>query len=167
MKALVVYGSKYGGTDGLAHMVGDALGAAGLNVTVRPAGARSTYVAAYDVVVVGGGVYVGRWHKDARRFVRRNRDVLRTRQVWLFSSGPTGPEAADAERLPAPRGVQRLMTLVGARGHRMFGGRLTTRAGGMMRRLAKGDEGDWRRPEDVAAWAAEIVRDLQLATQQL
>ncbi len=35
-----------------------------------------TDVESYDAVVVGGGLYAGRWHKDARRFVRRHGRVL-------------------------------------------------------------------------------------------
>ncbi|MET8247663.1 hypothetical protein ABZV31_26600 [Streptomyces sp. NPDC005202] len=37
--------------------------------------------------MVGGGLYAGRRHKDARRFVRRHRRSLARRPLWLFSSG--------------------------------------------------------------------------------
>ena len=71
MKALVVYGSKRGGTEGLAQMVGRALTEQGIDATVESAAGRAVDVGTYDVVVVGGALYANRWHKDARRFVRR------------------------------------------------------------------------------------------------
>ena len=99
MKGLVVYGSKRGGTEGLAQMVGEALAEQGIEVTVRPAAARASDVAAYDVVVVGGALYANRWHKDARRFVRREAKPLRATKVWLFSSGPIGDDAPPASAM--------------------------------------------------------------------
>jgi menaquinone-dependent protoporphyrinogen oxidase len=35
--------------------------------------------------------------KEATEFVRRNRDRLAQRPVWLFSSGPLGAETTDAK----------------------------------------------------------------------
>ncbi len=62
--------------------------------------ARVTDVESYDAVVVGGGLYAGRWHKDARRFVRRHGRVLAGRPLWFFSSGPLDASAAEKGRFP-------------------------------------------------------------------
>ena len=67
----MVYGSKRGGTEESAYMVGQALAEHGLEVTVRSAAVRAPDVGTYDAVVVGGALYANRWHKDARRFVPR------------------------------------------------------------------------------------------------
>ena len=42
MRVLVVYGSKMGGTEGPARMIGDALAADGLDVPARTADPRAT-----------------------------------------------------------------------------------------------------------------------------
>jgi len=42
---------------------------------------------AYDAVVVAGALYMNRWHRHARRFVRGHTPALRGRPVWLVSSG--------------------------------------------------------------------------------
>ena len=55
MKALVVYGSKLGGTEGLADMIGQALTEQQWQVTVRSAAVKKSDVGAYDAVVIGGG----------------------------------------------------------------------------------------------------------------
>ena len=163
MKALVVHGSKRGGTAGLAEMVGRALAEQGLDVTVRPAAVRTADLGEYDAVIVGGALYAGRWHKDARRFVRRNTKALFDTQVWLFSSGPLGDEAARAAGTTAPvRQVARLIDRVSARGHATFGGRLEPDVTGFpARAMAKTMSGDWRDEEQVGIWAKEIAADVE------
>lgn len=161
MKGLVVYGSKRGGTEGLAQMVGQTLTEQGIEVTVRPAATRAPDVGTYDVVVVGGALYANRWHKHARRFVRREGRALRATRVWLFSSGPIGDDAPPAgEMKPVPQ-VRRAMDRVGAVGHTTFGGRLTSDAKGFpASAMAKKFAGDWRDEESVRLWAKAIAAGL-------
>ena len=139
----------------------EALTEQGIEVTVRSAAARAPDVASYDVVVVGGALYANRWHKDARRFVRREAKALRATKVWLFSSGPIGDNAPPAsETEPVPQ-VRRAMDRVGAVGHTTFGGRLTPDATGFpASAMAKKLAGDWRDEESVRLWAKAIAASL-------
>src|SRR6266511_4415026 len=50
MRVLVAYGTKMGGTAGIAEMLGDALSTAGLQVDVRPASERAD-IGAYDAEI--------------------------------------------------------------------------------------------------------------------
>ena len=70
MEVLIAYGSKRGGTAGLAEMIGQELAASGVQVTVVPAREVQS-IGAADAVVVAGALYASRWQRDARRFVRR------------------------------------------------------------------------------------------------
>ena len=45
-------------------------------------------LAGYDGVVLGGALYMFKWHKDARRFLSRHRDALQACPVALFAMGP-------------------------------------------------------------------------------
>jgi menaquinone-dependent protoporphyrinogen oxidase len=158
MKALVVYGSKLGGTEGLAEMIGKALTDHQWQVTVRSAAEKKSDVNDYDAVVVGGALYAGRWHKDARRFVSREKKALRNTNVWMFSSGPLGEPAESASRIPPVPQVERLMADVGARSHSTFGGRLTPDVTGFpASAMAKKLSGDWRDEAQARAWAEEIT----------
>jgi menaquinone-dependent protoporphyrinogen oxidase len=159
MRVLVTYGTKMGGTAGIAEMVGDALAAEGLQVHVRSASERAD-IGAYDAVIVGGALYNHRWHRHARRFVKRHAELLRTRPVWLFSSGPLDDSAATGEIEPIAQ-VQRLLGRVGARGHVTFGGRLAPDAKGFpASSMAKTRAGDWRDPERIRSWAATVAQEL-------
>lgn len=160
MRVLVTYGSKRGGTEGLAEMLGAALTAQGIQVDVRSA-AEADGPEGYDAVIVGGALYAFRWHRDARRFVKRNAEVLRSLPVWLFSSGPLDDSAAQHEPAPVPQ-VVRAMARIGARGHRTFGGRLLPDAKGFIAsKMAREHSGDWRDPKLISDWAVEIGEALR------
>ena len=142
-------------------MVGQALGGHGLEVTVRSAAQPPPDVGSYDAVVVGGALYAGRWHKDARRFVRREARALRGTKVWLFSSGPLGDAAWTADDTELVAQVRRAMEQSGAIAHKTFGGRLTPDAKGFpASAMAKKMAGDWRDQESVELWAKTIASSL-------
>jgi len=161
-RALVAYGSKYGSTAGIAKVIAETLRDRGLETDIQPADEVRT-LEPYDVVVVGGGVYVGRWHGDAVDFVKRFEHDLIDRPTWLFSSGPTGGTAkAEAEMArvlaeqPGPPGnVARIAQRIGIRGHRTFAGAVTDGMGGFFARWIP--KGDWRDFEAARAWATEIA----------
>jgi menaquinone-dependent protoporphyrinogen oxidase len=158
-QVLVAFGSKRRGTAGLATMIGDALADAGCTAVVTPA--RDVRdVTGFDAVIVAGALYANRWHRDARRFVRRHTAALRTRPVWLVSSGPLDDSAARTE-IPPTKQVAKLIKRVGARGHVTFGGSLGADATGFpARAMAKTRSGDWRDPAQVRRFVAAIVPQL-------
>jgi menaquinone-dependent protoporphyrinogen oxidase len=159
MRVLVTYGSKRGGTAGIGQMLGAALSGRGMRVDVLPA-AQVDSVDGYDAVIVGGALYVGRWHPQARQFVKRHAEALQSRPVWFFSSGPLDDSAARTELLPVPQ-VQRLMNWIGVREHRTFGGRLLPDAKGLIAsQIAKERSGDWRDPWRIHDWGVEIAHQL-------
>jgi menaquinone-dependent protoporphyrinogen oxidase len=162
MRILVTWGSKRGGTEGIARTVAEVLRRQGLDVDLLAprAAARATR---FDAAVVGGALYANRWHPAARRLVNRQEKRLRNVPVWFFSSGPLDDSADRQPIAPTPQ-VRILMDRVGAQGHVTFGGRLTPDARGFpASAMAKKHAGDWRRTDLIAAWAAEIARALPAA----
>ena len=152
MRVLVAYGSKMGGTKGLAEMLGADLADLGYDVDILPGGDVSD-VNSYDAVIVGGAVYYFiQWHKDAKSLVKRHLEDLRQRPVWLFSSGPLDDSATEKD-IPPIKSVDRLIDRVGARGHVTFGGRLEEKNGSL-------PVGDWRDPGHVRRWAEQIHQAL-------
>lgn len=163
MHVLVTWGSKRGGTEGIARAIGDELERAGVeDVELCPADQAGRPVG-FDAVIVGGALYANRWHHAARHFVNRHRSTLQRLPVWFFSSGPLD-ESANQRELGPTRMVQILMDRVGAQGHVTFGGRLTPDARGFPASLiAKRYAGDFRDFERVRRWAREIAEQLPRA----
>jgi menaquinone-dependent protoporphyrinogen oxidase len=165
MRILVTYASRHGATAGIAEAVAAVLkDEAGTDlarrVDVLPIDEVDD-VAGYDAYVVGSAVYLGRWMKEARRFLHDNVSTLRSRPVWLFASGPVG-EPAEPEQEATD--TAELVELVRARGYRTFSGRLrladlglAERATVRMVHAAEGDHRDW--PE-IRAWAEDVAESL-------
>jgi menaquinone-dependent protoporphyrinogen oxidase len=157
VRVLVTYGSRMGGTAGIAEVVGAELRDQGLEVDVLPAHLVRT-TEGYDAFVVGGAVYATRWHRDARHFIRRHARRLRDHPTWLFSSGPLD-DSANEHDLPPSALVQRLGVLIGARGHVTFGGRLPADATGLPAAAMAGQgAGDWWDLDKARTWAVGIAR---------
>jgi menaquinone-dependent protoporphyrinogen oxidase len=159
---LVAYGTSRGGTEGLAELIGDDLRAHGHDPVVRPA-ADVSEVGDVDAVIVAGALYAGRWHKDARRLVKRQTGRLSTMPVWLVATGPLDGTAAEGQIPPVPH-VKDLAERIGARGVQTFGGRLEPDATGFpASAMAKTKAGDWRDREHVARWVDEVDAELRSA----
>jgi len=154
---LVAYASRNGGTAEIARWIGDALEQEGAEVDVLPAaGVRDLH--GYTAVVLGSGLYAGRWLREAVRFARRHRMALGSIPVWLFSSGPLDASASERELPPQP-GVRRIADGIDAVEHETFGGRLEPGARGLVARmiLSQGKGGDFRDRDQVTAWARRIA----------
>lgn len=158
---LVAYGTRNGSTAGIADMITLALHAEGIHAEARPA-RQARDLTRYDAVVLGGALYAGRWHRDARRFARRYAAALHDRPVWLFSSGPLDTSADTSEIPPVPQAARAAARLA-AREHVTFGGRLTEQTRGFLARamVRNGHGGDFRNPQRIAAWAHTIAAQLR------
>ena len=86
MKALVVYGTRWGGTVGVAGKIGDSLREAGYTVDVVDAKKYLPTVAPYDLVVVGSGVRADKWTKGTLKFLEKNAVALKSKKTALFVS---------------------------------------------------------------------------------
>ena len=114
----------------------------------------------FDAVIVAGALYGNRWHRHARRFVRRHRHALGHLPVWLVASGPLDDSATTTD-IPPVRHVADAMAGNGARGEVTFGGRLAPDAKGFpASAMAKTKAGDWRDPAHVHRWTTAVAAEL-------
>ncbi len=166
MKALVAYASMHGATAEIAQAIGEELRQTGVETEVRAVDDVRD-IRAFDAVVLGSGVYNGKWRKEALRFGERHAVELRTRRVWFFESGPTDTSADEGRAVPT-KGSAQLASEVGAQQHVIFGGQFGPEdVGGFTGRLiAMGGEsayGDFRNFDRIRAWARGIGTELQAA----
>jgi menaquinone-dependent protoporphyrinogen oxidase len=161
---LVTYGSRNGGTAEIARWIGETLTGEGVRTDVLPATAVRD-LGPYTAVVLGSGVYEGRWLTEATHFARRHHKALVRIPVWLFSSGPLDPSAAERD-IPPVRGALRIADALDARDHVTFGGRLTKGARGVIARviLSQGKGGDFRDREQIRTWTRAIAAEITTTT---
>lgn len=88
---LVAYATKYGSTAESARMLAEMLHRDGLRAEVRPVN-EVTELQPYSAVVVAAALYMGRLHKDARRFLTAWREELERVPVALMVAGPVEKE---------------------------------------------------------------------------
>src|SRR6185436_7425844 len=93
-RVLVTFGSNHGATAEIADVLAETLCACGLDVDCVEAGDVDS-LDGYDAVILGSAVYMRRWRREARRFVRHFAGELAQRPFWVFSSGPIGDPAKD------------------------------------------------------------------------
>ena len=154
-KVLIAYGTKHGSTEEVACAIGETLHALGLDAEVLPAG-RVDDVMPYDGVVVGGALYMGRWHPEALHFVERHRSVLAAMPVAVFAMGPRTLEEHEVEgsRTQLAKALAKVPEIDPC-AVAVFGGVVDP---GTLRfplnRMPASDARDW---EAIRAWAGEIA----------
>ena len=84
---LVTYATRYGSTREVAEAVAATLGEAGREVDLQPV-RKVRSLEGYSLVVLGAPLYIGRWHKDAHRFLEQQRETLAHKPVAVFALGP-------------------------------------------------------------------------------
>jgi menaquinone-dependent protoporphyrinogen oxidase len=80
-------GRRKGSVAEVAESIGDTLREHGLTVDVQPAPSVKS-VDDHDAVVLGGALYMGRWHADAKRFLKRHHQTLAGIPFAAFAMGP-------------------------------------------------------------------------------
>jgi len=152
---LVAFGTKHGSTEEVASAVAERLQEHGLATDVLPA-ARVDDLTPYTGVVVGGAIYMGRWHPDALGLLQRHRHALAGLPVAVFGMGPRtlaehDVEGAREQLLKALAKVPQVAPAAIA----VFGGVIDPRALRFpFNRMPAADARDW---SAVRAWATEVA----------
>ena len=82
MRTLIVYGTKYGAARVCAERIANELGREADVVNLADGGDLD--LDAYDLVVVGTSIYMGRPRKEVRAFCRARLETLLKKRVGLF-----------------------------------------------------------------------------------
>ena len=177
----VAYASRHGGTAGIARRIAEVLRAEGAEVVVADTADRPD-PGTFDGHVIGSGVYLGSWLKEATAYLERHQSTLAERPIWLFSSGPlpgstketdaTDPltVALGPETGPGSGGHRKITELSAAihpRDHRVFLGAYNpndppkSMPERFLRLMPAGKQilpaGDFRDWEAIESWAREIA----------
>jgi menaquinone-dependent protoporphyrinogen oxidase len=161
MTVLIAVSSRHGTTRDIAEVVATQLRKEGIRVAVQAA-KRVEDIGRFEAVIIGSAVYMGRWLPEALRFVDERLEALRTKPVWLFSSGPVGDPLKPTVDSPD---LGRIAADVGAKGSRTFAGKLDVDDLGLKERivvkLVGAQQGDFRDWEEIRSWTREIIAVLR------
>lgn len=87
MKALIVYGSRYGTAAEIAQEIARVIEEEGFEVDLKEdKNVKKLDPSLYDLIVVGSGIKMGKWTKNSIKFLKDNRKVLKDKKVALFVS---------------------------------------------------------------------------------
>ena len=154
-RVLVAYATKHGSTREVAEAVGDELFAAGVKAEVRPVGEIGD-VEDFAGVVFGAPLYMGRFPKDGRRFLRRHRRALGDRPVAVFALGPVKDtdEQWKGSREQLDRALRKLPWLRPI-AIQLFGGVIEpAKLRFPFKKMDAGDVRDWER---IRVWARDLA----------
>ncbi len=151
---LVTYGTRNGSTREVAEAVARTLAELELEVTTAPAAAAGD-LSAFDGIVVGGSLYMGRLHPDAMGLLRRQRRLLERTPFAVFALGPK--TAAEHDLAGARRQLEHNLAKVDGLEPRavvVFGGVVDpAKLRFPFSRLPASDARDWAA---IDAWAREV-----------
>ena len=164
-RILVAYATKHHSTEEIAQAIAGELRSHGHEADCTDAAHASA--SGYDAVVLGSAVYMGRWRREAKHFLKHERHRLAATPFWIFSSGPVGEGSGDSDKDEAwlePTSLIELAESLGVREHVVFGGRLPRDPGNfvesaMVRNTPpdRQDNRDWDRIRD---WAQAVATAL-------
>lgn len=165
MKVLVTYDSKYGATEEIAAHIAKILTAESVDACLLPVSAVDS-IDKYDAVIAGSAVYIGRWRKNAKKFVTDHIAALEKKRVWIFSSGPTG-EGIAVELLQGwryPENLKDSIEKIQPEGIEVFHGAVTLEKLGFIDKWlatkVKSPVGDYRDFDLIKKFAQNIVSSL-------
>jgi menaquinone-dependent protoporphyrinogen oxidase len=86
-RVLVCYGTRYGSTAEISERIAEILAAHDIAVdVVNLKNDKVRGLERYDMAIVGSGIRMGKWTKEALTFIKKNRSVLSGMKVALFVS---------------------------------------------------------------------------------
>jgi menaquinone-dependent protoporphyrinogen oxidase len=151
---VLAYATKHGSTKEVAEAIAETLATSGHEVDVRAA-ADVRDLEGYDGVVLGGALYMGRWHRDAIRFLERHRHALETIPLAVYAMGPQ--TLADADVASARAQLDKALMKVpdvSPSTVAIFGGVVDpSKLRFPLSRMPAVDARDW---EAIAAWANDV-----------
>ena len=102
--ALIVYGTRYGGTEMTSKEIADVFCDEGLDVkVVNLKDEKVKEINKFDLVVIGSGIQMGKWTKEPEKFLKKHQKELAKKKIALFvccgSAKPIDEEGKDQTKM--------------------------------------------------------------------
>ena len=158
-KLLVAYATRHGSTAEVAEAMGEILRQGDVEVEVRPV-KDVLDISSYRAVIVGSAIRVGKWLPEAVQFVQTNQAVLSRLPVAYFVVCLTLREDTEENRRTVAAYSHPVRNIVQPVDVGLFAGAVDYKKFSLLlrlfMRLAKAPEGDFRKWDEIRAWAASL-----------
>ena len=165
-KVLIAYASKHGSTAEIAKKIEEDLNQSGFECTTLPA-KQVKDLSGFHAIVLGTGLYMGQWQKEAVKFIKQNKANLVNQNVWIFTSGPTGegdPVKLVQDRL-FPEGLRATIDEINPKDITVFHGNIVlSKLNGFEKWIinkVNAAIGDFRNWQSISTWATGIANALK------
>jgi menaquinone-dependent protoporphyrinogen oxidase len=162
-RILVAYVSRKGSTAEIAQAIGKELQAAGKSADVAEMSTVAS-LAAYDAVVIGGPIYMGRMVGGAGKFVKRHLDALSKLPVagFIVALAPVSGDPVGMEM--AQKALQTALSPLQPVAETIFAGKLDPQKlswfQNWITKKVKTPVGDFRDWTAIATWAKELPKKM-------
>ncbi|MDT8718350.1 flavodoxin domain-containing protein [Clostridium sp. 19966] len=85
MNNVILYSTKHGTTEKCAKLLGEKL--SGKTTLIDLKGSKEVDLSAYDKVIIGGAVYMGKIQKEVTSFCKENSKSLLNKKLGVFICG--------------------------------------------------------------------------------
>jgi menaquinone-dependent protoporphyrinogen oxidase len=161
-KVLVAYSSKAGSTSEIAAAIGETLSKSGADVTVEQI-KNVKDLTAYQAVVVGSLIRMGRWVPEAKKFVESNKAMLDKIPTAIFTACDTMKEDTEEKRAEVFGYIEPILQIIKPVENGLFAGKMDTSKLSFMDRtiinmMSKGEDpnADYRDWGKVNTWAEKL-----------
>jgi menaquinone-dependent protoporphyrinogen oxidase len=84
MKALILYATKYGGTQEVVKRISEKISGSVTHDLKQP---NAPDISQFDCVIFGSSVYAGSIRKEAKEYLAQNAELLQKKRLGLFLTG--------------------------------------------------------------------------------
>lgn len=84
MKTVILYSTKHGTVEKAVKLLNKELGESVISYRMKKNIPLSLSLNDFDLVILGGSIYMGNIQKEIRNFIKQNLDILLTKRVGLF-----------------------------------------------------------------------------------
>ncbi len=160
-KVLVTYASKAGSTSEVAAAIADVLSKSGADVTVERI-KNVKDISAYQAVVVGSLIRMGRWVPEAKNFLEKNTAALSGVPTAFFTTCGTLKDDNVETRKEVAGYVAPILQIIKPVDSALFAGKIDFNTMNfldrlIMEKMIKSPQGDFRDWDAIHAWAAGLV----------
>jgi menaquinone-dependent protoporphyrinogen oxidase len=160
-KVLVAYGTRAGSTAGVAERVAEVLNRNGLAAQAEEV-KKVKDTASYDAVVLGSSIRAGKLKPEVLKFLDKNKADLSAKPFAAFILCLAMKSADEKGRATAATYIEPVRERIKPLSEGLFAGTYDPSKWSFVERrimkMIKAPPGDFRKWDDIEAWAASLVR---------